>query len=117
MAELTMSWSESDEMSLFRRFFWLFVRMRISAPLVSCASIFLCCQEKSVSPCSLLRRIGPPEPENVSNASSSGQGISRKKIVRIQSQERAAEDEANFLANLFQSGMDDWEVVDIFNEP
>lgn len=45
------------------------------------------------------------------------QGVSRKKLVRIQNQERAAEDEANFLAGLFTSGMDDWEVVDIFNEP
>lgn len=45
------------------------------------------------------------------------QGISRRKIVRIQNQERAAEAESTYLANLFTTGMEDWEVVDIFNEP
>lgn len=44
------------------------------------------------------------------------QGTSRKKILRVERQERAAEDEANFLAKVFHSGMDDWEEVDIFNE-
>ncbi|CAM9914597.1 unnamed protein product [Hapterophycus canaliculatus] len=43
-------------------------------------------------------------------------GTSRKKILRVERQERAAEDEANFLAKVFHSGMDDWEEVDIFNE-
>lgn len=44
------------------------------------------------------------------------QGTSRKKILRVERQERAAEEEANFLAKIFHSGMDDWEEVDIFSE-
>ncbi|CAM9366927.1 unnamed protein product [Ectocarpus sp. 12 AP-2014] len=43
-------------------------------------------------------------------------GTSRKKILRVERQERAAEDEAEFLAKVFHSGMDDWEEVDIFSE-
>lgn len=44
------------------------------------------------------------------------QGTSRKKIMRVERQERAAEEEANFIAQVFHTGMDDWEEVDIFNE-
>ena len=44
------------------------------------------------------------------------QGTSRKKIMRVERQERAAEEEANFIAQIFHTGMDDWEEVDIFNE-
>eukprot|EP00904_Undaria_pinnatifida_P004068 jgi/Undpi1/13662/HiC_scaffold_9.g03316.m1 len=43
-------------------------------------------------------------------------GTSRKKIMRVERQERAAEEEANFIAQIFHTGMDDWEEVDIFNE-
>ena len=52
----------------------------------------------------------PPSPPKLP------QGTSRKKILRVERQERAAEEEANFLAKIFHSGMDDWEEVDIFNE-
>lgn len=44
------------------------------------------------------------------------QGTSRKKVMRAQRQERAAEAESNFMAQVFHSGMDDWEEVDIFAE-
>lgn len=44
------------------------------------------------------------------------QGTSRKRVMRVQRQERAAEAESNFIAQVFHSGMDDWEDVDIFAE-
>ena len=44
------------------------------------------------------------------------QGTSRKKVMRVQRQERAAEAESNFMAQVFHTGMDDWEEDDIFAE-
>lgn len=44
------------------------------------------------------------------------QGISRKKVLRVERQERAAEAEAEFMAGMFQFGMDDWVEEDIFND-
>ncbi|CAM9892157.1 unnamed protein product [Ascophyllum nodosum] len=43
-------------------------------------------------------------------------GTSRKKVMRVQRQERAAEAESNFMAQVFHTGMDDWEEDDIFAE-
>lgn len=47
----------------------------------------------------------------------SSQGTSRRRILKVARQERAAEVESNFMAEVFHSGMDDWEEVDILNEP
>lgn len=44
------------------------------------------------------------------------QGTPRKKMMRIQRQERAATAESDFMAQAFHSGLDDWEEVDVMND-
>ncbi|CAM9568188.1 unnamed protein product [Sphacelaria rigidula] len=43
-------------------------------------------------------------------------GVSRKKVMRVERQQKAAEAEAEYVAQIFHSGMDDWVQEDILNE-